>query len=211
MRLTSRLVAAFFALSAAGLIGGCQSDPRMSETGKAVESFSKTKAAVGKAEGQVDQVLASLSAVSSSKNLVPDTKTFNAQVEELRYTAEAAKKRAEAMKESQDAFVQKWQEEMSTINDPALKSTLEQRRDAVRTHFNRVKSAGQSVRDAYTPFMDRLTEIQKALSIDLTPQTVTSIRPVTDRAQSDGQMLKQKLQALQAELDAIQAGLSPKS
>ena len=113
------------------------------------------------------------------------------------------------MRERQDEFIAKWQEEMATVKDPTLKSTLEQRREAVRANYERVRAAGQAVRDAYDPFVAKLDEIQKTLSIDLTPPTVTGIRSVIDSARKDGQTLKDRLGALQAELDRIEAGLSP--
>lgn len=188
---------------------GCSSDGRMNEGTRAVEGFAKTKSSVTEATEQVDDVIKSLDAFSSGENLPKTLKQFNGRVDELKETAEKARNRAQAMREREAEFIAKWQEEMATVKDPTLKSTLEQRRESVKSNYDKVRAAGQAARDAYDPFVAKLDEIQKTLSIDLTPQTVTSIRPVIDSARKDGQTLKDRLGALQAELNRIEAGLSP--
>jgi hypothetical protein len=194
--------------------GGCSSGNgggggSSSVAGKqAVEGFTKTQEALSKGQKQVDDLLASMAALSSGKNLPDANKKFNAEVADLKKSAESARKRYEEMNKKQTAFVKKWQAEMSKLNDPTLKSTLEQRRAAVSANFDKVKSAAAAVRDAYQPFMAKLTEVQKTLAIDLTPQTVAGIKPTLDSATADGQQLKAKIAALQQELSAIQSGLS---
>ena len=181
----------------------------MAEGGKAVESFASTKASIGKAQAQVDDVLKSLNELSSGRDLRAAFQSYTTSVGDMRMMAKRAADRAKTMRERQDAMITKWQEEMSTLSDPNLKSTLEQRREAVRANYEQVRSAGQDVRDAYDPFIAKLGEIEKALSINLTPATVNGIRPTLDQAQSDGRALKQKLSNLQEQLDRIQAGLTP--
>jgi hypothetical protein len=196
-----------------GFLSGCSSGgdkggSSMSEGKKAVESFDKTKAAIAGAQKQVDETLVSLNKMSSGQDLANTNKKFNSEVADLKKSGEAAKKRYNEMQSKQQAFVQKWQAEMSKLSDPNLKSTLEQRKDAVAANFNKVKTAAQGVRDAYQPFMAQLGEIQKTLAIDLTPATVQGIKPTIDKATAAGQVLKQKLAAAQSELNAIQAGLA---
>jgi len=209
MSSTTRIPFTLTVVFGLALICGCSSSGRMEESERAVEGFAKTKASIAKATAQVDDLLKSLDALSSGGDLSKSFKQFNSRLDDLKESAEKAKNRAEAMRERQDEFIAKWQEEMTTVKDPTLKSTLEQRREAVRANYERVRAAGQAVRDAYDPFVAKLDEIQKTLSIDLTPPTVTGIRSVIDSARKDGQTLKDRLGALQAELDRIEAGLSP--
>jgi chromosome segregation ATPase len=194
---------------ACGLAGGCASDGRIPEGKKAIESFADTRAAVAKAQAQVDRVQASLRALSAEGGDLPKAyRNLNGEMSDLRKTADAAQKRAAAMRDRQEAFVQRWQQEMGDINDPTVEATLEQRRSAVRENYQRVRDAGQVARDAYGPYVDRVAQIQKALSIDLTPQTVAGIRPTIEQAHADGQTLKRALAELQQHLDRIHAGLS---
>ena len=207
---TSAFSAVFISLLAGALAAGCSSSGRMAEGEKAVKGFAEMRSEITQAQAEVDQVLKSLSALSSGSDLPKAHKSFNEEVADLRDEAEDAKKTAAEMRERQAAFVKKWQEEMSKLDDPNLKSTLDQRRSAVQSNFDQVRNSSQAVREAYTPFMNRLTQIQKTLSIDLTPQTVSGIKPTLDAAQKEGQTLKQKLSDFQAQLDRIQAGLSAK-
>jgi chromosome segregation ATPase len=194
---------------------GCSSGEGKSSSGgsteqgkKAVESFTKTKEALAKGQKQVDAVIASINQLSSGKDLAGANKKFNSSVADLKKSGEAARKRYEEMSKKQAAFVEKWQKEMSKLTDPNLKSTLEQRRAAVSANFDKVKAAAAGVKDAYQPFMAQLGEVQKTLAVDLTPQTVAGIKPTLDKAVASGQNLKQKIAALQGELNAIESGLS---
>ena len=209
MRSNVRIPVLVTVLSGLALICGCSSDGRMDEGTRAVEGFGKTKSSIANATKQVDDITKSLDALSSGSDLPKALKQFNGRLDDLKESAETARNRAQAMRERQAEFIAKWQEEMKTVKDPTLKSTLEQRRESVQTNFERVRTAGQAVRDAYDPFVAKLDEIQKTLSIDLTPSTVAGIRPVIDRARRDGETLKDRLAALQGELDRIEAGLSP--
>ena len=78
----------------------------------------------------------------------------------------------------------------------------------MRTNFNEVKSAAGEVRAAYGPFLSSLQQIQKALAIDMSPAALPGLKPAMDKARADGATLKQKLAAVQAELDQMQAGMS---
>lgn len=207
---TSMFLMATTSFLTLGLAIGCSSNPRSPEGTKAIESFQRTTSTLADAQKQVDAVTASLRSLSTTKDLPATYNKFKSQVADLKKTSAEARKRADAMRARQDEFVRKWQQEMASLQDPNLKSTLEQRRAAVSSNFERVRDAGQDARAAYEPFISTLDEILKALSIDPTPQTVAGIRPTLDRAESQALTLKQKLAGLQKELNDIQAGLASK-
>ena len=209
MRITNSVGQLATTLLILSLTAGCSSSGRMEEGEKAVEGFAKLKAGLAKAQTQVDEVIKSMDQLQAGGDLQKSYSTFNSEVSDLQKTAAAAKKRADAMRKNVDAYVQKWQKEMETLSDPTIKASLGQRREAVRANFTRVSDSAHAVRGAYDPFVAHLQEIQKALSIDLTPANVAGIKPSIDKARADGQTLKQRIAALQAELDRIQAGLSP--
>jgi Protein of unknown function (DUF2959) len=208
MRAT-RLLPFIPALLAIVSTAGCSSSGRMAEGERAVEGAVQMKDALADERKEVDEVLASLDRIERGQDLSAVYKKFNSDVNDLAKSADRASKSAQAMRERQAAYLGKWQKEMETLQDPSLRSTLEQRREAVRASYERVRAAGQAVREAYDPFMANLQEIRKSLSIDLTPQTVDGARPAIGAAKADGPTLKQKIAALQAELDAIQSGPSP--
>ena len=206
--ITSVLVLALVGIICGGCSSGGNSGTQMAEGKQAVEGFKKTQEALVNAQKQVDETTAAMNALSGAGDLPAANKKFNSEVSDLRKSAEGAKKRGEAMRAKQEAFVDKWRKEMSTIKDPALQSTLESRRAAVRANFEKVRNAGEAVRDAYAPFMAQIEEVQKTLAINLSQPTVAGIKPTLDRANASAATLKQKIAALQTELNNIQSGLS---
>jgi hypothetical protein len=58
--------------------------------------------------------------------------------------------------------------------------------------------------------MSDLQEIKRALSIDLSPAAVQSLRPTFDKAKSKGLTVNEKLDALDKELTEVMGGMSPK-
>jgi hypothetical protein len=191
------------------LIVGCSSGSgQMSEGKKAVEGFGDTKVALQKAQAQVDKTLSTMNAMSAGGDLKKSYAAFNDSVADLEKTASAARKRSAGMQANVDAYVKKWQAEMEKMNDPTIKASLAERRDAVKSNFETVRNDATAARDAYQPFITQVKEIQKALSINLTPSMVPGLKPGMDKANALGATLKQKLGAMQADLDKITAGLS---
>jgi|RhiMethySRZTD1v2_1073278.scaffolds.fasta_scaffold806765_1 chromosome segregation ATPase len=191
------------------LAAGCSSSGRIGESEKAVEGFGNTKEAVTKAQAQVDKATTALDQLAAGGDLQKAFANYNNAVEDLEKTGAGAKKRADAMRKNVNAYVERWQKEMETMNDPTLRASLEQRRQAVSANFGRVQEAAQGVREAYQPFLAQLKELQRALAVDLSPAAIPGMRPSMDKAKTQASTLKQKISALSSELDRISAGLSP--
>ena len=195
-------------LTIALAVGCASSEPKVSETAKAVESLSNMKASVANAQAEVDRVMSSMNAIASGNDLPNAYKSFNSAVAEMRQSATRAGERAASMRDKADDYITKWQKEMGTAEGSAEKAALEQRKAAVRTNFMSARNAGQSVRQAYGPLNAKLSDIQQSLSgNNLTPQGVSQVRPIIDQARHEAQNLKNNLAAFSAELNRMQSGL----
>jgi hypothetical protein len=96
---------------------------------------------------------------------------------------------------------------MQQMQDPAIRASVSERQNAVKANFEKVCKAGQEARAAYTPFLATLQEIRKALSIDMSSAAVQGLKPAVDKANAQGQTLKQKLGGMQGELDGMLKGM----
>lgn len=188
---------------------GCSSGGgRSAESQKAVEGFQSVRGNLAKAQKQVDESLASLNQLSSGGGDVSKTYgTFSKEVDELDKAGKDAAKRSESMRKNLDAYIKKWQAEMQTMQDPAIRASVGERQNAVRANFEKVRKAAQETRAAYTPFMATLQEVRKALSLDMSPAALTGLKPAIDNANKQGQTLKQKLAATDAELQNMLGGM----
>jgi len=190
------------------LSGGCAST---TQGEKMVQSYEKTRKTVAESRRQVALTQASLARLRTAppQALKDDYREYKDAVGKLEEQGEDAKRRAAAMKEEADAHIKAWQDEMKTIEDPTIKTTLDSRRQAVRTNFTLVQMYAQDARNAYGPFLKGNKDLVQALSIDLSPASLTSLAPSIDHVAADGIALDQRLSMLQRALDNIADGSSP--
>ena len=196
------------AVFTAVLGGGCASK---SQGEKMVESFSETRRTLGESRAHVGMTMLALQGVrmARAEDLEPAFRHYRESVVKLENEGNDARSRAKAMKEEADAHVKQWQEEMETIKDPAIKATLESRREAVSKNFKLIQMYAQDVRKAYGPFLQGNKDIVQALSIDLSPAAVTSLQTSLDRVMTNGKRLDERLWSMERALENIANGMSP--
>ena len=209
----SVLFAMALAIAAAALAAGCSSkDQGRERSGKAVGTLKETREELANTQKQIDEVLAAASAVQSGQG---DLKSaYDKYKKEVAGTEEAAadvRKRAEDMRARSQEYQAKWQEEMSKVSNPDLKAAAQARAAKVRGRYEMITAKAQDSKAAYEPFIRDLKDLQTYLSNDLTPAAVQAASPVFDKVKASGQVLKQKLDALQKELDDVAAEMSPAS
>ena len=84
---------------------------------------------------------------------------------------------------------------------PTIRASVTERQNAVRANFDKVRSAAQEARTAYTPFMATLQELRKALQSDMSAAALTGLKPAIDNAN------KPDLRALLAASKTVGAAL----
>ncbi len=204
------------ALGIALLLGvGCSSADKKTYGTKRVEGFEKTKTALVEAQRTVNTTLGALGylrfagASGNAAALSDAFKSYRAAVEQLEKEGKNAKRRAEAMHEDVNTQIMAWQKEMEQIKDPAIKATMESRRNAVRSNFSLVQMYADDARKAYEPFLQGNKDIVKALSIDLSAASLNGLAPAMDRTQASGDALKQRLAAMQLAMSNMEHGMPP--
>jgi len=205
------VVTAVLVLTGLALAVGCSSNSkgeRTEEGTKTVESLRSVRQNIKQAPKEVDKVIASLNAMSGGGDLKTTYATYSKQVDALEASGERARKRSQAMRSNADQYIARWEEEANQFQSPELREGMQQRRESVRENFTKIRTAAQSAREAYTPFLRNLQEIERALANDLTPAAVRTIQPAIDKSKADGEVLKQRLAALDAELDRVAGEMS---
>jgi hypothetical protein len=186
----------------------CQSETKGQ---KMVHGYSKTRDLLGDAEKHVDATIITMHRLRQARGdaVSPAFDQYRKAVNELEKEGEHARFRATGMKQEADAHIAAWQKEMETITDPAIKASLQTRRDAVRSNFKLVQMYADDVNKAYDPFIAGNKQMIQALSLDLSPAGLNSLSPAMDKINTDAAMLKQKLAMMQQALDNIGQGVSP--
>jgi hypothetical protein len=164
---------------------------------------------LAKAKADVDRTVVLLGQLEEGTDQKKVFSEYTDSVKKLQAAGENAKKRGEEMKAKREEFLAKWDKELAEVQNPEVKKGLEQRREEVKTKFGKLTEMAVAVRDAYTPFMADTTDVQKALSVDLSPSGVAAIKPAIEKAKADGAVLGQKIDSLANELAAIRGNISP--
>ena len=191
------------------LATGCTSSGRAKESEKAVQSMQDMQENLVKAKADVDRTVVLLGQLEEGTDQKKVFSEYTDSVKKLQAAGENAKKRGEEMKAKREEFLAKWDKELAEVQNPEVKKGLEQRREEVKTKFGKLTEMAVAVRDAYTPFMADTTDVQKALSVDLSPSGVAAIKPAIEKAKADGAVLGQKIDSLANELAAIRGNISP--
>jgi chromosome segregation ATPase len=199
------------AVSAAGVLGGCASnDPGRDRSAKAVSGLRDTRAELAAGRAQLDKTLAALDRLQAAQgDLRPAYDDYKDQVKATEDHAKSAAERSADMQARAGEYQQKWAEEMAQVSDPNLKAAAESRAAKLRGRYATITAKAQDGRAAYQPYIRDLKEIQTYLSNDLTPAAIQAAGPAFKKAKSDGQTVRQKLDAVYAELDAVAIELSP--
>jgi hypothetical protein len=179
--------------------GGC-SMTQEEEAALAVESVQATQAEVQRVVEQTDATLAALNDLAGNpkSNLRPQYDTLATAVEGLKIQADLTRERAKEMRAKGTAYFGNWGQNPDSRIRPELKAS-----------FDRIAEESGKAGDAFNPFLDSLADIQKLLSMDLTGTGVNLIQDLVKKANSEAQVVKQRLQAASDELERFSSLLAP--
>lgn len=200
----------------AAFTAGCATSSASSNYDKAAKtstSLQKTALSVDKGELQIDAALVALSDLVNNPgaDIKPQFKKFEAAVEKLDELSKDVRDQAVAMQEKGAAYFQQWDADLATIQSEDIRSRSTDRKNAVAARFDRVRASYAVTRDAFVPFMSRLTDVRTALSTDLTSGGLASVRTVADQAKEDATPLREALRQLSADFKYLGLSLSSSS
>ena len=201
-----RLLLGLIGLGVALPLLGCSSEPKgPKRAAKTVESFQATKQNLASANAQIQATNESLRKLTSGEatDLRMAYTDYVKHVEQTDKLAKKARDRAASLRSRTDDYVNAWEAEMKQIDDEELRSRSKQRMAAARAEFQKVVDTGQEVREAYDPYMKSLRDVQTFLANDLTAGGIESAKGKATTTISQGEEVRKKLAALEAELDRV--------
>ncbi|MCU0915093.1 MAG: DUF2959 family protein [Planctomycetes bacterium] len=200
-------------LAVVALSAGCATwrGGQAKEVTRTVTSMERTRAELARAQVQVDDVLAAMSqlTVVPLEGLRPAFKAFTSQVSQTVSQAEAARRRADAMRGRWREYIESWEVEIDRLSSPELQAKGAERRQTVRENYGRLRDVARALDDAYQPFLRQLRDIQRALSLDLTPEGVRAAQSTVDLARKSGGDVRARITDFIAEIDRVMAVSPP--
>jgi hypothetical protein len=177
----------------------------------------KTAANIRKAANQIallnkdiERALGSLSDLVNNPQpeLKPQFKRFSADVKRVEASAEHIYAARQSMADKGKAFFEHWDNQLAEINNEDIRSRSQSRRDEVAAKLLQIKVRYEDAARTFKPFIADLREVQRFLSLDLTPDGVSAAREPLRKAMSDAIPVIESVQDLADAFDALGISMS---
>jgi len=212
------LVSAMAAVASACLMmGGCD-DNRTAANGMetsnttqakaTVTSINEARTLVTQSRNDIGVALADLNLMSHQTDLTATFATYSKAVDQVAADGAKVKNQLDDMEKNSNDYIKQWEGEVAQFNNDDLRKAANDRQKQVKDTFQDTVASYEDLNHDFAPLVDKLTEIQQAIHLDLTPESVKGAQGVIDKANSDGQGVQGKADTLISKLDRYNATLA---
>lgn len=135
---------------------------------------------------------------------------FRKSVDLLESRFVAARKRVNQVTMEGDKFFHSWEKEIALITNPELQQRSEARKNSIFANFNRIDETMQGAEDAFAVSMSDLRDVERFLSVDLTPEGISQVADTIQKANTDASTLHIQIDAVIEQLSRVSAELPSK-
>ena len=195
------------------LSAGCATQSgQASEVTRTMTSMQTARHELVKVRDRVDEVLGAMDRLhaASAGSLPWVYKVFTDQVAQTVRQSGTARRRTSGMLAQWRQYVASWKREIGRLSTPELRAGAAERRQTALHNYERLRDAAGATEQAFPPFLTQLRDIQKSLSLDLTPPGVRVAQPVFEQARESGAELKRAITAFIAQIDQVTAVSPPR-
>lgn len=195
---------------AAALLAGCATTGYQKAAATS-DSLSTAASQVELAQGQITEVTTALHSLIArpSEDLRPAFKRYQAALGSLDQTVATVNQQTTAMEAQGRNYFDAWDARMAEMKNENIRARSQARQQEVTEQFNDIQRRYQDARRQFEPFITNLHDIQKLLSVDLTPAGIASAREFAEKADTNAAAVRQALDHLGEGLRAVSVTLSP--
>lgn len=187
----------------------CAQSGRVTESERSIESLYEMANQLNISQNEVDNAISAMAELSTTMDLKVSFKNFVRSVNKIQAERRKAKAIRDNMQKNSQKYISKWQMELDAMQDPDVKTALAERKASVKESFEKIRGTLDEVRDIYQPFLTNITEIQRALSLDLNLAGVKAMQSSINKAKTQGDAVKAKIIKAREELEQIAGSMSP--
>jgi hypothetical protein len=203
------LLLAMVGCSTLALLTGCETDG-FKKGDSAARSYRDASWEVQAESRTLDSTIASLNSLVNqpAADLKPQFERFDQCLYQLEHAAERNEHAAVRIAARNAEYLDAWNKELSTMSFEAVRARSEARKTEVSGHFDAVNRRYSEARSTTEPLIDYLNDIRRALSTDLTPAGLESIKPIVSNANANARKVQEALGRLSTELASSSASMS---
>jgi len=200
------LVPALLLVAITGLTGCATTS--MDRATKTTNSMQAVEGDYRKASVQIDATRASLEDLirPGQADLKKAYGAYAEDVEKMEKLGKQLTLHTEQMRTRGNDYFAEWE---SSYTSPEIRELSERRRNEMRDIYAKIPEASIGVSGSLTSYMTDIKDIQTYLSNDLTPQGIESIRPIAQKAVTDGENLKETVKPVLAAIDRVKTEMTP--
>jgi outer membrane murein-binding lipoprotein Lpp len=191
------------------LSAGCASsgNEKGNKTAASIQAAANNIAAL---PGEIGKTLASLSYLVNqpAADLRPQYKAF---VFNLAVVEDAGREVEDArmdLGQQGKAYFAEWDAQLAKIKNEDIKARSQSRKNEVAQQLQAIKKSYAEAEVVYRPFLSGLKDVQKYLSVDLTPDGVAAIKGTLNKALTDVGPLNASLAKLANDFKALGVAMS---
>jgi outer membrane murein-binding lipoprotein Lpp len=151
----------------------------------------------------LDRTTEALERISTSANALTASQTFNQKLNDFEKLSAKSLLRTPNVHETGTGVFNQWEQETQSIQVPAIREIAEQRRQAVQDDYNALRTPLNTALNDLTDVTTLLTDLRKALAMDLTANGISTIQKPLDKARLRSAEFSSSLDTLAQKLDHI--------
>jgi hypothetical protein len=211
MNSRTRLFAVLFSFGFTGLIlTGCASIRERSSGPSAYRPVGGKSLRLIELRDTVKSTRLALNRTTDSLNRIPGSPAaqqaydaFAVALKDFNKLADETLQKSEDVRSRGRELFAEWSAETESIQDPEIRTIAEERRRTLNEDYNTMQTPLITARNDLNLVRSNLTDIQKALALDLTPAGIDAVKEAIDRINRNAATSVQSLDALSSQLDAI--------
>jgi hypothetical protein len=184
--------------------------PGVARTASAADGLRAVSNELSTTRQTIGDTLAALQALSTANGdlLEPFQRVLTLR-EQLEQDERRMSQRGDEMRTRARDYITNWEVEVYGVEDTDLRAQAEQRRNTVRQNYTRISDTTRALRESFDPFRRDLHDIETFLANDLTPAGVRAASPSIQRANTNGQEVQRRLDAVITELQRVATAMTP--
>jgi len=190
-------------LGAITILSGCATTG-MDRATKSTNSIQTVEEDYKQALVQIDATRGSLENLSGpvQNDMKKAYDSYTDNVNKMEKIGKKLDSHTEKMRTRGNDYFMEWE---SSYTNPDIREISERRRIEMREVYAKIPEASIGVKGALKSYLTDISEIQKYLSNDLTPQGIVAIGPIAQRAVTDGDNLKVTIKSVLTAIERVKA------
>jgi len=196
--------------AAAGLLAGCVS--KSYDKGTATSNALKSSAqSVSETTTSINGVLAALNQLTfkSEGDLRKQYDVFVSAIGKLQKSNENLAAKVADVRSAAAAYSQNWSNQLASIQSGELRTRSAERMNVVAAQIKGVDDSYLGVKNALSPFMADVRDVQTYLGNDLTAGGISTVKDVVSKTKADAVPLRDSIKQLQSSFGNLATALSP--